>query len=69
MVPVPVHNDCARVIDTRWHYFDADLDPNFYFDADPDPDPTPSFTDVEKSEFFYHSSASLQYIVLSFSSA
>jgi hypothetical protein len=43
--------------------FDADLDPDpdrHQNDADPDADPTPSFTHVEKLEFFtnIHSSAS-----------
>ncbi len=30
---------------------DPNLDPTFHTDADPEP--TPSFTHVEKSEFFY----------------
>jgi hypothetical protein len=46
--------------------FDAHPDSGFHFDGDldPDPDPVPTFAPVEK---FLHSSASLLYIVSSFS--
>jgi hypothetical protein len=50
------------------HRFDVDPDPyqTFHFDADPDLDldPTPSFTHVEKSEFFF----TFIHLVKSFSS-
>jgi hypothetical protein len=54
------------------HGFDADPGPAFHFDGDldPDPDPATTFAHDEKSIFekhFLHSSASLLYIVLSFS--
>jgi hypothetical protein len=56
------------------HNFYADSDPNLHSDADPNPDldkgHTTRFTNFTKSEllFVFYSNASLQHIVLSFSS-